>query len=134
VAGVADLGIHAEDDEPHQAPAVGPGVGPQVPAPVVMDPGVCLSMVNVKPPQLQDLEIESMKKFILEFKRYSQKCPEPLRRKMQQFILEEHLEFVISENEMIDHDECVDLERDGTTSSRSCSRCTKRIQVVSGGL
>ena len=45
-----------------------------VPA-LAMDPGMWLNMVNVKPPYLVDLEIESMKKFILEYKRYSQKCP-----------------------------------------------------------
>ena len=45
-----------------------------VPA-LAMDPGMWLNMVNVKPPYLVDLEIESMKKFILEYKRYAQKCP-----------------------------------------------------------
>ena len=39
-----------------------------VPA-LAMDPGMWLNMVNVKPPYLVDLEIESMKKFILEYKR-----------------------------------------------------------------
>ena len=33
------------------------------------------------------LEIESMKKFILQYKRYSQKCPRQLLRSMQQFVL-----------------------------------------------
>jgi hypothetical protein len=59
-------------------------------APLVVDPGMWLNMVNVKTPQLSDLELESMKKFILDYKRYSQKCPQPLLRGMQQFILEEH--------------------------------------------
>ena len=44
-----------------------------------------LSMVNVKSPHLSDLEVESMKKFILDYKRCSQKCPRQLLRKMQQF-------------------------------------------------
>jgi hypothetical protein len=70
-----------------------------------------LSMVNVMPPQLLDLEIESMKKFILEYKGYAQKCPEPLSRKMQHFILEEHLD-VIAENDFQDRDEVMDLGRD----------------------
>ena len=34
-------------------------------APLAMDPRLWLSMVNVKPPYLLDLEIESMKKFVL---------------------------------------------------------------------
>ena len=33
------------------------------------------------------LEIESTKKFILQYKRYSQKCPRQLLRSMQQFVL-----------------------------------------------
>jgi hypothetical protein len=37
---------------------------PAVIAPLAMDPGLWLNMVNVKPPYLLDLEIESMKKFI----------------------------------------------------------------------
>jgi len=49
---------------------------PAVIAPLAMDPGLWLNMVNVKPPCLSDLEIESTKKFILEYKRYSQKCPD----------------------------------------------------------
>ena len=51
-------------------------VGPPAAAiPAAIDPGMWLSMVNVKPPHLADLEVESMKKFILDYKRYSQKCP-----------------------------------------------------------
>ena len=61
-------------------------------APLAMDPGLWLNMVNVKPPNLLDLEIESMKKFILEYDRYSQKCPRQRLRSMQPFVLEEHLE------------------------------------------
>ena len=45
---------------------------PAVVAPLAMDPGMCLNMVNVKPPYLVDLELDSMMKFILEYKRYSQ--------------------------------------------------------------
>jgi hypothetical protein len=62
---------------------------PAVIAPLAMDPGLWLNMVNVKPPYLLDLEIESMKNFILEYKRYSQKCLRQLLRSMQQFVLEE---------------------------------------------
>jgi len=51
-------------------------------APLTMDPGLWLNMVNVKPPYLLYLEIESMKKFILEYKRYSQKFPRHLLRSM----------------------------------------------------
>jgi len=38
--------------------------GPSVAPP--SDPGMWLNMVNVKPPYLADLEIESMKKFMLD--------------------------------------------------------------------
>ena len=47
-------------------------VGPpaaEVPAaevPAAIDPGMWLNMVNVKPPHLSDLEVESVKKFILD--------------------------------------------------------------------
>ena len=70
---------------------------PAVIAPLAMDPGLWLNMVNVKPPYLSDLEIKSMKKFILEYKRYSQKCPRQLLRSMQQFVLEEHMEVLCCE-------------------------------------
>jgi len=52
-------------------------------------PGMWLNMVNVNPPYLADLEIESMKKIILDYKRYSQRCPRQLLRNMQQFVLED---------------------------------------------
>ena len=65
---------------------------------MALDLGMWLNMVNVKPPYLADLEIESMKKFILDYKRYSQKCPLQLLRNMQQFILEEHLDIIVSES------------------------------------
>ena len=39
----------------------------EIPAPI--DPGMWLSMINVKPPHLSDLEVEIMKKFILDYKR-----------------------------------------------------------------
>ena len=42
-----------------------PAVVPQL----AVDPGMWMNMVNVKPPYLPDLEIESMKKFILEYKK-----------------------------------------------------------------
>jgi hypothetical protein len=93
------------------APGEGHGAAAPLAAPLVVVPGMWLSMVNIKAPQLFDLEIESMKKFILEYKRYAQKCPEPLRRKLQDFILEEHLD-VIAENDLQDRDEVMDLERE----------------------
>ena len=62
--------------------------------PAAIDPGMCLNMVNVKPPHLSDLDVDSMKKFILDYKRYSQKCPRQLLRKMKQFILKEQLEVI----------------------------------------
>jgi hypothetical protein len=37
-------------------------------APMVMNPGMWISIVKVKPPQLADSEIESLKKFFLEYK------------------------------------------------------------------
>jgi len=40
-----------------------------------INPGMWLNMLNVKPPHLSDLEVESVKKFILDYTRYSQKCP-----------------------------------------------------------
>ena len=68
-------------------------------------------MINVKPPHLSDLEVESMKKFILDYKRYSQKCPRQWLRKMQQFMLEEQLE-VISDEDGRDYEEFVELEKE----------------------
>ena len=47
-----------------QRMARGPAVAPQL----ALDPGMWLNMVNVKPPYLPDLEIESMKKFIWSIK------------------------------------------------------------------
>ena len=42
-----------------QRMARGPAVAPQL----ALDPGMWMNMVNVKPPNLPDLEIESMKKW-----------------------------------------------------------------------
>ena len=56
---------------------------------IQIDPGMWLSMVNVKPNHLADLEVENMKEFILDYKQLSQKCPRQFLRKIQQFILEE---------------------------------------------
>ena len=53
-------------------------------------------MVNVKPPYLVDLEIESVNKFILEYMRYSQKFPHQLQHSMQQFVQERHLDIMCS--------------------------------------
>ena len=69
------------------------------------------NMVNVKPPYLADFEMESMKKFILDFKKYSQKCLRQLLRNMQQFILEDHLDIIVSESGG-EIDEVMHLERD----------------------
>ena len=41
-----------------------------------------------------------MKFFILEYKRYAQKCPRQLLRSMQQLVLEEHLDILCSEDEI----------------------------------
>ena len=68
-----------------------------------------LNMVNVKTPYLADLELESMKKMILDYKRHSQKCPRQLLRRMQQFILEEQL--VICDEEVIAWDEVPELAK-----------------------
>ena len=73
-------------------------------------------MVNVKPPYLSDLEIESMKKFILEYKRYSQKCPRQRLRSMQQFVLEEHMDVLCSEAGM-ELEEIMELARDDFITS-----------------
>ena len=70
-----------------------------------------LNMVNKKPPYLADLEIESMKKFILNYIRYSQKFSRQLLREMQQFILEDNLDIMVSESGG-EIDEVMHLERD----------------------
>ena len=77
-----------------------------IPAPI--DPGMWLSMVNVKPPHLADLEVESMKKFTL---RYSQKISRQLLRKMRQIILEEQLDVICDEGGR-DFEEIVELEKE----------------------
>jgi len=70
--------VHLRIRIPGARALVGPPAA-AIPAPI--DPGILLSMVNVKPPHLSDLEEESMKKFILDYKRYSHKCPRRLLRK-----------------------------------------------------
>jgi len=70
-----------------------------------------LNMINVKYPHLSDLEVKSMKKFMLDYTRYSQKCPRQLLRKMQQFILEEQLE-VICDEDGREYTEVVELEKE----------------------
>ena len=52
-----------------------------------------------------------MKKFILDYKQYSQKCPRQLLRKMQQFILEEKLEVIYDENGR-EYEEVVKLDKE----------------------
>jgi hypothetical protein len=95
-----------------------------------MDPGMRLNMVNVKPPYLVDLEVDSLKKFILEYKRYSQKCPRQLLRSMLQFVLQEHLEIICTEDDQ-ELEDVMALGRDEfislmlkihlANSSRKCS-------------
>jgi len=58
-----------------------------------------------------EIDIESTKKLILEYKRYSQKCPRQLLRSMQQFMLEEHFDILCSEDWM-ELEELMDLLRD----------------------
>jgi hypothetical protein len=110
VAEVAADGGHVDGGAPGQGPIPVPGGQAQA-APMIMDPGLWLNMVNIKPPQLADLEIESMKKFILDHKRYDQKCPEQLRRRMQHFVLEDHLD-VMAEFALEDRDDIMTLDRD----------------------
>ena len=64
--------------------------------PLALDPGMWLNMVNVTPPH--HLEIERLKKFIMDYERYSIQCPRQLLRNMQQFILDEHLDIIVSES------------------------------------
>ena len=67
--------------------------------PATIDPGMWLDMVNVKPPHVADLEMESMKKFILDYQRFSKKYRSQLQRKMQPFILELKLEVICVEDD-----------------------------------
>ena len=69
-------------------------------------------MINVKPPHLADLEVESMKKFILDYRRCSKKCPRQLLRKIQQFFPEEQIEVIFNENGR-EYEEIVELEKRG---------------------
>ena len=79
-----DLDVPAQDlddifEEREDIPARAPRARGRAPAaafPAAIDPGMWLNMVNVKAPYLSDLELESMTKFILDYKRYSQKCPQ----------------------------------------------------------
>ena len=59
---------------------------PAEPIPATTNPGMWLNMVNIEPPHLADLEIESVKKFIFNYKLYIQKYPRQLPRNVQQFI------------------------------------------------
>jgi len=61
--------------------------GPSAAAiPAQIDPGIWLSMIIVKTPHLADLEVESMKKFILAISGIVRNVQQ-LLQKMQQFIL-----------------------------------------------
>ena len=63
------------------------------------NPGMWLNLGNVKPAHLADVEVDSMKKFFLDYKQYSQnECPRQLLREMQQFILEEQLGIIWDED------------------------------------
>ena len=42
---------------------------------VISSLGIWLNTVQIKSPYLVDMEVDSMKKFIVEYKRYSQKWP-----------------------------------------------------------
>ena len=68
-------------------------------------------MVNVKPDFRNSLEVDSMKKFILEYKRYSQKCPRQLLRSLQQLLLEDHLKIICMEDDQ-ELEEVMELARD----------------------
>ena len=46
-----------------------------------------------------DLEVDSMKKYIMKYKDYSQKCPKQLLITMQLFVLEDHLEIIYTEDD-----------------------------------
>jgi hypothetical protein len=107
VAGVAQLPVE-DDEEGHLEVPVPARAAAAVPP---LDPGMWLNMVNVKPPQLLDLELGSMKKFILDYKRYAQKCPQPLLRGMQHFILEDHVD-IIADFDLQDREDVMALGRD----------------------
>ena len=75
-APVQDLDdIFEEREDIHARAPRARGRAPAAAFPAAIDPGMWLNMVNVKAPYLSDLELESMKKFILDYKRYSQRCP-----------------------------------------------------------
>jgi hypothetical protein len=80
--------------------------------PMALDPGMWLNMVNVKPPQLGSLEVEAMKKFILDYKRYANNCPPMLLRGIQQFVLDEQLKVIMFENGEDDVETIMALSRD----------------------
>ena len=63
--------------------------GPTVAPPLALDSRMWLNMVHVKPPNIADLEIESIQKFILDYKKYAQKYLRQLLRNMKQIILDE---------------------------------------------
>jgi len=80
--------------------------------PVAIDPVIRLNMVNLKTPYLTNLALNSMWwKFILDYKQYSQKCPEQFLWRMQRFILEEQLEVICNEED----------------TGKNCKNWTKRI-------
>ena len=84
-----------------------------------------LSMVNVKTPHPADLEVENMKKIILDYKGYSPKCPRQLLRKLKQLILEEQLD-VICDKDGRDFGEIVEKEKK-KISFKLCYVFTKQI-------
>ena len=55
--------VNEEDSDDNEEMEIAPQQivrGPAVTPPLALDPGMWLNMVNVKPPYLPDLEIESM--------------------------------------------------------------------------
>ena len=125
VSGSSDGDVVEEVVSVHRGRAQPPRAVP----PLAMDPRMWLNMVNVKPPYLFDLEVERMKKIILEYKRYAQKCPRQLLWSMQLLVLEEHLEIMCSEagEEM---EEFMALAR--VNLSLLCYVCMQQILVENG--
>jgi len=56
-------------------------------------------------------DLESMQKFILDYKRYSQKRPRQLLRKMKQLILEDQIEIICDEDNR-EYEDIVELEQE----------------------
>ena len=96
--------IFEEREDIHARVSRARGRAPAAAIPAAIDPGMWLNMVKVKTPYLADLELKSMKNYILDYKRYSQRCPQQMLSRMQQFILE-----VICDEEGIAWEEVQDV-------------------------